>query len=150
MIVREYQPADCRELAELFYDTVHTINARDYTIEQLNVWASGQVDLAEWNRSFLEHYSLVAVEDEVVVGFGDMAENGYLDRLFVHKDYQGRGVATALCDLLEQAAPGRVFTQASVTAKDFFAQRGYSVVKEQLVERQGVWLKNFVMEKKLL
>ena len=32
-----------------------------------------------------------------------MDADGYLDRLYVHKDYQGRGVATALCDALEQA-----------------------------------------------
>ena len=37
-------------------------------------------------------------------GFADMDADGYLDRLYVHKDYQGRGVATALCDALEQAA----------------------------------------------
>lgn len=35
MILTGYRPADCRELAELFYDTVHTINAGDYTEEQL-------------------------------------------------------------------------------------------------------------------
>lgn len=28
-------------------------------------------------------------------GFADMDADGYLDRLYVHKDYQGRGVAAA-------------------------------------------------------
>ena len=37
MVIREYKPADCRALAELFYETVHSVNARDYTEEQLNV-----------------------------------------------------------------------------------------------------------------
>ena len=41
MILTGYRPADCRELAELFYDTVHTINAGDYTEEQLTAWADG-------------------------------------------------------------------------------------------------------------
>ena len=45
MLIREYQSSDCKELAELFYDTVHRVNARDYTKEQLDVWATGQVDL---------------------------------------------------------------------------------------------------------
>ena len=29
--LRPYRPADCASLAALFYDTVHTVNAKDYT-----------------------------------------------------------------------------------------------------------------------
>lgn len=150
MIIRHYLPGDCRELADLFYNTVHTINAKDYTREQLDAWASGQVDLSEWNQTFLEHYTLVAIENGMIVGFGDIDSTGYLDHLFVHKDYQGKGVGTAICSRLEQTDSGKVFTQSSVTAKGFFTKRGYAVVKEQQVERLGVWLSNFVMEKEFL
>ena len=31
MIIREYKPEDCPQIAELFYNTVHTVNAKDYT-----------------------------------------------------------------------------------------------------------------------
>lgn len=41
MQIRKYRPSDCRELAELFYDTVHTVNAGDYTKEQLDAWTTG-------------------------------------------------------------------------------------------------------------
>lgn len=150
MIIRNYLASDCRELADLFYNTVHTINAKDYTREQLDAWASGQVDLSEWNQTFLEHYTLVAIENGMIVGFGDIDSTGYLDHLFVHKDYQGKGVGTAICSRLEQTASGKVFTQSSFTAKGFFTKRGYAVVKEQQVERLGVWLSNFVMEKEFL
>ena len=44
MFVRGYQMSDCKEITELFYNTVHTINAKDYTKEQLDVWATGQCD----------------------------------------------------------------------------------------------------------
>lgn len=47
MFIREYRPSDCRELAELFYHTVHTVNAKDYSPEQLDAWAAGQVDLEQ-------------------------------------------------------------------------------------------------------
>lgn len=40
---------------------------------------TGQVDLGKWNQSFQEHYSIIAVEDEVIVGFGDIDKTGYLD-----------------------------------------------------------------------
>ena len=47
MILTGYRPADCRELAELFYDTVHTINAGDYTEEQLEKMADQARELMD-------------------------------------------------------------------------------------------------------
>lgn len=148
MMVREYRHSDCREMAELFYQTVHTVNARDYTAEQLNAWADGKADLEKWDKSLREHYSLVVVEQDEIVGFGDIDKTGYLDRLYVHKDHQGRGIASAICDRLERAVPGSIVTHASITARPFFEKRGYQVIKEQQVERRGISLTNYVMEKK--
>ena len=102
MEIRKYQPSDCKTLTELFYYTVHTVNAKDYTEEQLNVWATKQMDLEKWN-------------------------------------------ATAICDQLEQAVGGSITTHASITARPFFEKRGYQVAKEQQVERQGIFLTNYVM-----
>ena len=42
---------DCKTLTELFYHTVHTVNAKDYTEEQLNVWATKQMDLEKMERN---------------------------------------------------------------------------------------------------
>ncbi len=150
MLIRKYQPADCKYLAELFYQTVHTVNAKDYTQKQLDAWATGSVDLVEWNQSFLEHVTFVAVTDGSIVGFGDIDKTGYLDRLYVHKDYQRKGIASALCDSLEATADAdKIITHASITAKPFFARRGYRVKTEQQVKRRGVFLTNYVMEKQL-
>lgn len=147
MLIRRYQTSDCKELATLFYNTVHTVNAKDYTKEQLDAWATGEIDLENWNRSFQKHYSIVAVDDNTIVGFGDIDKAGYLDRLFVHADYQRKGIATAICNQLEQAVQGNIITHASITARIFFEKRGYKVVKEQQVERQGIFLTNFIMIK---
>lgn len=145
MIIREYQSSDCEELTKLFYNTVHTVNAKDYTEEQLDAWATGRVDLNKWDQSLREHYSIVVVENEMLVGFGDIDKSGYLDHLFVHADYQGKGIGTMICYQLEQAVSGNIITHASITARPFFEKRGYRVVKEQQVERQGVFLTNFEM-----
>ncbi len=148
MIIRKYQASDCKELADLFYNTVHIVNAKDYTKEQLNVWATKQVDLEKWNKSLQEHFSVVALDNETIIGFGDIDKTGYLDRLFVHANYQKKGIATALCNQLEQAVQGDITTHASITAKPFFEKRGYKLVKEQQIERQGIFLTNYVMIKK--
>ena len=148
MTLRDYTKTDCAELAELFYDTVHTVNAKDYTQEQLDAWATGKVNLEAWNESFQAHHTVVAEMDGKIVGFGDIDETGYLDRLYVHKDYQRRGVAAAICDALEQRTKAAEFTtHASITARPFFEKRGYTVIREQQVERRGVLLTNFVMHK---
>lgn len=147
--LRPYRPEDCPALAALFYETVHTVNAAHYSPAQLDAWAPAcGPDLAAWDKSFRAHRTLVAELDGRLAGFGDLdPAAGYLDRLYVHKDLQGRGVATALCNALEEAAAGPVVTHASVTARPFFARRGYRVLRAQQVERRGVTLANYVMEK---
>lgn len=147
MRLRKYRTSDCEHLAELFYHTVHSVNAKDYTKEQLDVWATGIVDLKEWNASFSKHYTVVAVENNEIVGFGDIDNSGYLDRLFVHKDHQGEGIATAICDELEYSVSGKTLTtHSSITARAFFEHRGYSVIREQTIIRNGISLTNYIME----
>ena len=124
MLIREYISSDCEQIAELFYQTVHTVNAKDYAQEQLCVWATGHIDLSAWNKSFLEHNTRVAVKNGIIVGFGDIDKTGYLDRLYVHKDYQRQGVATALCNLTDHQ------THAGV-------KRGSAALRAAMIERLG-------------
>lgn len=145
MIIRRYKSEDCKEMMELYYNTVHTINAQDYSKEQLDVWATGNSDIKKWNQSFLEHTTFVAEIDGSIVGFGDIDHTGYLDFLYVHKEYQRQGIASHLCDALEQSVETHIITHASITAKGFFEQRGYHVIKKQQVERNGIYLTNYVM-----
>jgi putative acetyltransferase len=151
MNLRKYKSGDCSTLAELFYNTVHTINAKDYTDAQLAVWATGNVDLSTWDKSFLEHDTIVAEENGTIVGFGVMDDKGYLDRLYVHKDYQGQGVATAILSELEKNAVAFGITDfnthASITAKPFFEKCGYHAVRENTVFRGDVKLTNYIMVK---
>lgn len=149
MWIRRYEPEDLGQITALFYDTVHAVNAADYAPEQLDAWADGAPDLDRWNGSLLAHHSLVAVEGrDLIVGFGDIDGTGYLDRLYVHKDRQGLGIATALCDRLERAVDAPVITtHTSITARPFFEGRGYRVLREQRVERHGVQMTNYAMEK---
>lgn len=146
--IRAYSPSDCAEIVQLFYDTVHAVCVGDYSPEQLQAWAPGLPDVDAWNESFLVHDTLVAEVEGQIVGFADMDAAGYLDRLYVHKDWQRQGVATALCEALERRCPASRFTtHASLTARPFFEGRGYRVVREQEVERYGLLLTNFVMER---
>lgn len=153
MIIREYKTIDCTVMGKLFYDTVHTINAKDYTKEQLDAWAAGNLDLEAWNHSFLKHNALIAEIDGKIVGFSDMDKTGYLDRLYVHRDFQRKGIAAALVNELERCAQKEgVFnfeTYASITARPFFEKQGYTVEAENKAVRNNITLVNYKMVKHL-
>lgn len=153
MDIRRYQPADCAQVMQLFYDTVHTVNARDYTSEQLDAWAPRQADAARWAQTLASQTTYVAEDGTDIIGFGNIDSQGLLDCLYVHRAHQGRGVATALVERLLETArrDGNrcVITHASRTARPFFLRRGFAVLGTQTVERAGVRLENFVMEKQL-
>lgn len=124
MIIKQYKTEYLEILATLFYETVHSVNAQDYTTEKLFAWAPNIDSLKIRRNDLLTQITLVAEIDGEIVGFGSIDRNGYLDLLFVHKDYQRRGVATALCDALEKDFY-IINTRSSITAKLFFEKRGY-------------------------
>ena len=55
--------------------------------------------------------------------------------MFVHKDFQGKGIATILLNEIERYATAtgiiRITSEVSLTARPFFEQRGYIVTEEQ-------------------
>lgn len=148
MELRKYRSSDCATLAQIYYDTIHTINARDYSPAQLDAWAPGNVDLQVWDAYFLARHSFVAEMDGKIAGFVDMDDTGYLGRLYVHKDYQGLGIGTALCDAAEQAVKVSRYTlHSSVTARTFYEKRGYRVVETQQMPRKDQFITIYIMEK---
>ena len=150
MLIRRYHAEDCPVLLDLFRDTIMRVNCRDYSPEQVQVWA-GCANPERWEKTLAEHVTMVAEIDGVIVGFGDIdPEKCYLDGLYVHADYQRMGIASALCDRLEPLSQtGEVFSEVSLTAEPFFRARGYRVVRRQQVERMGVLLPNAVMVRRL-
>lgn len=156
MILRKYKSDDCLNLLKLFYDTVRTVNKKDYNNKQLSVWAPDnyieeKYDI--WQKSLSENFTIIAEINGEIAGFGDIEKTGYLNRLFIHKDYQHMGIASAIVKELEEYAEKcicTIITEASITAKPFFKKLGYTLIKEQQVERKGIFLTNYVMKKNIL
>jgi putative acetyltransferase len=151
--IRYYEAGDAPEIVRLFFETVRSVNRADYSDEQLEAWAPGVPDPEEWHSRMAGRRTLVAEEGGEVVGFAELEYDGRLDMLYVRKDAVGRGVGRRLYEAVEREARGQglgwIFTEASITARPFFEQQGFRVVREQMVSRRGVSMTNFVMEKEL-
>ena len=154
ILIRELKEIDIPECIVLFQNTIHAVNAKDYSPTQLDAWAPKvKPKITPRWQTLSENIAYVAEFENQMVGFGDLTRDGYLDRLFVHKDFQGQGIAAAIVQKLEERANElnlkEITTAASITAKPFFERSGFVVMKEQQVEIHGVKLTNFVMRKPL-
>jgi len=151
IIIRTFQKEDLETVLQLFYETVHTVNARDYNELQLQAWAPKRLDRERWLQSLEKNICYVAGYRGVIVGFGDYNDEHYIDRLFTHKDYQGKGVASYILQKLEKEAVnlghGDIYTEASITAKSFFERKGFICIKEQKKQHNGQIFINYVMKK---
>jgi putative acetyltransferase len=151
MKLRTYEIGDTAEIMDLFYNTVHEINIRDYTKEQIDAWAPVEMDIEVWLNSLKSKFTYVVENNGKIVGFGELEANGHIDKFFCHKDFQGQGIGTMILEQIESKARSlgikRLFVEASITAKPFFANKNFLLVTEQEVERRGQKLINFVMEK---
>ena len=154
--VRDAEISDAPAIAELFYNTIFNVNVGDYTVAQVQAWAGPAPDPGMWESRIISGYNgakwtFVAEEDVRVVGFAEFEADGHVDTLYVHHEFQGRGIASRLLDRIEAEARRRelerMYTEASITAKPFFLRRGFSVVRPQSVEVRGHTFRNFVMEK---
>ncbi len=151
--IRPASPTDIPEIATLFYETIQAVNVRDYPQDEIDDWSSWHADTEKWAARIAGQYFIVAVLDGQIVGFGSMAADGYLDTLFTHKDHQGHGIASRLLSELEKQASAQgnreIHSEVSITARAFFENHGYVVVRQQRKKSRNKELVNFYMTKEM-
>jgi len=150
IIIRSYEEKDAPFLAAIYFNTIHNINSKDYSSEQINAWAPS-IDIEGWIKKWHRVPPFVAVLNDTIVGFAEFEENGHIDCFYCHYEYQRCGIGNALMNAIEVKARKdnikMIFAEVSITAKPFFLANGFKIVKEQSVNIRGVNLTNFVMEK---
>jgi len=150
---RKAYTSDLQEMQQLFVATITNVCDKDYNAEQIRAWISGVNDTQRWLDRFEEQLILLAVVDDQITGFGTIKDGNYIDMLFVHKDFQGKGVAGKIYQGLEGKAKelksDHITSDVSITAKPFFEKMGFIVVKEHQVERLGIELVNYRMRKEV-
>jgi putative acetyltransferase len=154
MRIRRVRRGDIPQIARLYYETVHRVNARDYSPEQIRAWAPRVYPDAFWQRRFRRYEVLVAEDGGTVAGFVEMAPKGEIDCFYVHHAHQHRGIGSALMARVEREARGRgntrLLADVSITAEPFFRRMGFRVTRRQIEMYRNRAFKQAVMEKRLL
>lgn len=153
--IREYKESDILPVLSLYYDTVHEINIRHYSLEQVNAWVPKKFDrIARWKKRLRANATIVATCEDEIVGFGNL-EHGLttIGMLYVHKRYQGKGVAKRLLNELENMLRARnireAMSEVSITARPFFERQGYRWIRDNHKLLNGVPFMNYIMQKNL-
>ena len=129
LTLRDYSPSDLASLIELYRTTIRTSAKGYYSPEQIRAWAPDEIDVEAVRLRFADQTVRIVEAGKRTAGFATMTDDGHVDMLFVHPDFQGRGFARALLENLEAL--------------------GYRMISPQEVALRGEVLVNFRMEKYL-
>lgn len=150
--VRPYNESDAPALAGIYYHTIHTICAKDYTKEQCEAWApESSLEIHNWIEKWHKLLPFVATINNQPVGFAEFdIKTGHIDCFYVHHCHQREGIGSALLATIFNSAKRHnikhIDAEVSLTAVNFFKKNGFSIIAPQTVTLHGIPLDNFVME----
>src|SRR5262245_18225342 len=128
-MIRLARPDDAAAIATLYHQTVKQINSRDYRVAQIQTWAGVAPDEKKWSARQATRKTFVEDKNGLIRGFAELEGGGRIGAVYVHADYQGQGVASALLERVETEAIARgfdcLYTEASIPAWPFFEKRGF-------------------------
>ncbi|HIF94684.1 MAG TPA: GNAT family N-acetyltransferase [Myxococcales bacterium] len=149
MLIRDYDPEDANEVADLFHDSVHGIDSPTLSPAQLEAWAPTPPDYPAWRTRLTIKMPYLACSDGKIIGFIELEADGHIDCFYTHADHQRQGVGAALyAHLLAQAGVREIvdlYVEASEIARPFFEKSGFALGKRNRIERGGEILTNYSM-----
>jgi len=145
--------SDLPEMQKLYAETIQAVCINDYSQQQIDVWKATAENTERWTNVVNEQLAVVAEKNHKLIGFGTLRDGNYIDFFYIHKDFQGQGIADKILSQLEthalKSGNFNLTSDVSITAKPFFEKKGFLVVKEQKNLRKGVELVNYKMSKTL-
>lgn len=150
--LRPFLPDDVPILAAIFAASIQELTGDDYSEAQQESWMAA-AETEEFGKRLAADLTLIATLDGSPVGFASLRGTNHIRMLYVHPAVSRRGIATMLVDALEKLAGGRgaaaLTVDASDTAQNFFAKRGYVAMQRNSVTINDEWLANTTMKKTL-
>ncbi|GGD43250.1 acetyltransferase [Emticicia aquatilis] len=153
MIIRKATIADNQAITQLFYETITSINVKDYDAQQIETWASSAENKDFWQEQIEKQHFIIVENDEYLLGFASLTTDGYLDFMYVHKNHQKQGIAGALLENILNEANRlnltKIWTDASITARPFFLNKGFVIEKIYTKISKEVAFENAIMVRNL-
>lgn len=154
ILIRPLTPEDAGATGRIFFCAVHEGTCSAYDERQRCAWAGETFDPDRWRVRVQGLTGFVAEADGEPIGFMTIDRSGYVDLAFVRPSASRKGVGRALLQAAEDWAKAqgavRMTTEASLIAGPFFQQSGWQVIEREEVERGGVMLARYRMQKHLL
>lgn len=154
MYIRRLLDDEYEDVVKLITQTVHSVCTDDYTKEELDAWAPDNFDIKKFKNNIYGCLNLVAFEKGKLVGFISATTEGYINRLYTHKDYLRRGVASSLYNKVEEWAKEygipELVLDSSKTAEGFYLKMGFAKSGVSVMEHGDIIFRNSVMKKKLI
>lgn len=151
--IRQATLEDLPEITSIFRDTIRSVNSKDYSEKQIDVWSSGANDIDAWENRIKNLYFLIAEIKSQIVGFAYLKDGYYLDGIFVHKDFQRRTIGSKLLRIIESRVSINGYeiikSDISSSAVDFFDSHFYEVEKKQKKNYKGLAFQNYIVSKEL-
>lgn len=152
--IRQATLEDIPYITSLFRDTIIHINSKDYSDKQISVWSSAANDIDKWEDLINTSYFIVAEHRDMIVGFAYLTKGYYFEGMFVHKDFQHKGIGTNLIRIIESQVIDNGYevikSDVNITALPFFENEYYDVEKKQMKSFKGMNFENYLVSKVLL
>ena len=135
MIIRRFTEQDAQSVSELIITTIRISNTRDYSAEMMEELVKTETPEHVLQRASWTHF-YVAEEAGRIVGCGAIGpywgkeDESSLFTIFVHPEWQGKGIGRAIVETLERDAfalrAKRIEIPASATGLAFYQKMGYT------------------------
>lgn len=136
MQIRPGEQTDRQQILEVHTSAIRLLCDEHYTAAELAAW-SERLQEDSYERVIRERKILVAVEDNLVVGFGQIdASTGEVEAIYVRPAAARLGVGSRLLSQLENVARHRglaeLFLDSSLNAVPFYTRAGFRSIEHRV------------------
>ncbi|ABZ75927.1 GCN5-related N-acetyltransferase [Shewanella halifaxensis HAW-EB4] len=159
-----YRKEYAAEVSVVAHIAINQISDDVYSAEERTAWSFAPRSSYHWHKRLSRSQTWLMIDEQRLAsgrafccGFinleTDFNSRGYIDSLYVHPDYQGRGVAKRLYSALALWAIeheyDELFVDASKLSKSLFASMGFKLRHRSYQEKRGVVIMGYYMSKVL-
>jgi putative acetyltransferase len=114
------------------------------------MWASFPSDIASFRQFILQGTTFIATDETGILGFAGITEDGHVTSAYVRRDRIRQGIGSTLMQTLLDYAKShniqRLYAEASEFSLGLFKKFSFHIYDTEIVDRQGVQFKRYLVE----